>query len=131
MNNREFKNLKKKTIYPTVNALRKAIPLKSIKCISDTADSIYYELGEYAPEIHCRTGVPSFHLDYQGDSIKLTVNENVRMAIPIENLTANWLKAELCQWLSYECSKRRRAVGKNALPYLSRLVRPAEDRESP
>lgn len=131
MNIREFKNLKKKTIYPTVNTLRKAITLKSIKCISDTADSIYYELGEYDPEIHCRTEVPSFHLDYQDGLIKLTVNKNVRMAIPIENATANWLKTELYQWLSYEFCKRKFSFEKHSFPYRPRFGGQPESRECP
>lgn len=107
MRHKAFNVIKKEIVYPTVNKVRKEVVHASIKCTVDTVSSIHFELGEHDANLHRRTNVPSFQLDYMGERIKLTVNENVRMFVHTQRVTSKWLKAELCQWLSYELCKQR------------------------
>lgn len=100
-----FRQVKKKTIYPTITKLRNGKKAKAIRCVADTSCSIYFELGDYNPEKHRRQQVPSFCLDFDDDKVHLTINQNYLTSISIEAMTAPWLRQELIQWISYHHRK--------------------------
>ena len=108
MNISAFKKLKKQVISAAIQRIRKTLIHQPIRCISDTADSIHFEFGDYDIEAHRLEDLPTFQIEFADNMVKFTVNGDVLTKMPVSHVTVTWMHKELCHWVSCNLRKMRR-----------------------